>query len=267
MGLYFTFPITILIEVVFPFAFAFWVTRRFHTSWRLVGVGGLIFLISQIVQIPILDGINSLSTNKILIIPTGWQLILFNAVIGGLVAGLCEESIRLAGFKILKKPAQNNGGALTLGTGQAGVESILGAGLPMLGTFVSMVAFKTVSPQDTASLDQATLAQLASLWQMPWLTPLASALGRLVGMMTQITLTFLILQVFVRKSYWYFGAAIVWHAFVIGLISGLASTNLSGDAILGVEVLLGLFSAGILWFLLARGKREKTEVTVGQAPA
>jgi uncharacterized membrane protein YhfC len=264
MGLYFTFPITILFEIVFPFIFALWVIRRFRTSWRLVGIGAVIYLVAQMVQIPLLSGITSLFTNNVSVMQSGWQLIVLNAVIGGLAVALCEETARLAGFLILKKPVQNKGGALSLGTGNAGMESILYAGLPMLGTFFSMVAYKTASPQDLSGLDQATVAQLVNLWQMPWLTPFASALERLAGMVTQMALTFLILQVFISKSYWFFGAALLWHTVVNGLITGLINTSLTGNMILGIEVILGLISAGILWYLLHKMKEQIQVSTMDQ---
>ncbi len=265
MGFYFSFPLTLLIEIILPFGVAFWIIRHYHTSWRLVGWGGVIYLASQMVYIPLLDGINSLYANHILTLPSGAQLILLNAVIGGIAGGLCEETIRLIGFKLLKKQAQNTGGAFSLGIGHAGIESIIIAGLPMLGTFISMVAYKNANLQDP-TLDQATLAQIANLWQMPWLTPLAGALERMMAMITQVALAFMILQVFIRKSYWFFVAAILWHAFVNGLITGLIDTNIAGVAILGVEVVLGLCSTWILWRLLTKPKVDQPDISIEQMP-
>jgi uncharacterized membrane protein YhfC len=251
MGLYITFPITILIEVVFPVVLGYWVIHRYHTKWRLVGIGALIFLVSQMVHIPMLDGINWLFTNNVLPTPKGYQLVLLNAVIGGLAAGLCEETARLVGFKLLKQPVQNEGGAFSLGVGHGGMESILIAGLPMALTFLSMVALKNANPSDP-SMDPVTVLQIANMWKMSWITPLASALERLVAMTTQIALTLIILQVFIRKSYWFFVIAIFWHALVDGLVVGLEGTNASSVMILSLEVVLGLISAGIIWYLVFR---------------
>jgi uncharacterized membrane protein YhfC len=257
MGLYITFPLTILIEIVFPILLGYWVIRRYHTSWRLVGIGALIYLSSQVVHIPLLDGINWLYVNDYLQIPSGMQLILLNAVIGGLAAGICEETARLIGFKILKAPVQNEGGAFSLGVGHAGVESIIVAGLPMLGTFISMLAYKNVDPA-TTTLDADSLAQITSLWSMEWYVPLASAVERLVAIIVQISLTFIVLQVFIRKSYWYFGAAILWHAVVDGVILAVSILVSSAAIVLAVEVVFALVSGWILWYLITHKKPENT---------
>jgi len=255
MGLYITFPLTILIEIGFPFLLGYWVIHRYQTKWRLIWIGALIFLVSQMVHIPLLDGINWLFTNNVLPIPTGIQLILLNAVIGGLAAGVCEETARLVGFKLLKQPVQNEGGAFSLGIGHGGMESILIAGIPMALTFFSMVAFKNANPSDP-SMDAVTVMQIANMWKMSWYTPLASALERLVAMTTQLALTFIVLQVFLRKSYWFFVLAIFWHALVDGLVVGVEGTNATGGMILGLEVVLGIISAGIIWYLVFRVKTE-----------
>jgi uncharacterized membrane protein YhfC len=265
MGLYITFPLAILGEIVFPVILGFWVIRRYHASWKLVGIGGVIFLASQMVHIPLLDGIGWLFSNKALTLPTGTYLILTTAIIGGLAAGLCEETARLVGFKLLKAPAQNKAGAFSLGVGHGGVESIIVAGLPMLGTFISMVALKNADPKDP-SLDPATMQQIKNLWNMGWYVPLASALERLVAMTTQLTLTFMVLQVFIRKSYWWFVAAIFWQAFVNGLLLALSASNLTGGSILAVEVVLGVAGAGILWYLLNRSEDQAEAVVVEKIP-
>jgi uncharacterized membrane protein YhfC len=265
MALYITFPLTILIEVGFPVFLAFWVIRRYHTSWKLVGIGGVIYLASQMLHIPILDGIGWLFTNNVLPTPTGVQLILTTAILGGLAAGLCEETARLVGFRLLKSPVQNNAGAFSLGVGHAGVESIIVAGLPMLGTFISMLALKNVDPKDPA-LDPTTMQQIGALWNMAWYVPLASALERLVSISTQLSFTFIVLQVFIRKSYWWFVAAIFWHALVEGLLLGLAATSLTGGFILGSEVVLGMASAGIFWYLLTRAKGQPGTAVLEKAP-
>ena len=265
MGLYITFPFAILIEIVFPVILGFWVIRHYHTSWRLVGIGGVIFLASQMVHLPLLDGIGWLYTNKVLTIPTGVQLILTTAIIEGLATGLCEETARLVGFRLLKTPAQNKAGAFSLGVGHGGVESIIMAGLPMLGTFITMLAFKGVNPNDPA-LDPTTVQQITSLWNSAWYIPLASTLERLVAITTQLTLTFMVLQVFIRKSYAWFVAAILWHAFIDGLLVALSASNWSEGSLLAVEVVLGVASASILWYLLIRSKDQSEEAVVAKSP-
>ncbi len=258
MGLYITFPLTILVEIVFPVLLGYWIIRHYHTSWKLIGMGALIYLASQAVHIPLLDGVGWLFSNNVVATPTGTQLIITTAVISGLATSLCEETARLVGFKLLKAPVQTKPGAFSLGVGHGGLESILTAGLPMLGTFVAMLGLKNANPSDP-NLDAATVQQVTALWGMGWYIPLAGAIERLVSITIQLTLTFIVLQVFIRKSYIWFAAALLWHAFIEGLLVGLTAMNLESGWILVVEISLGLISALMLWFLLKRTK-ESTPV-------
>ncbi len=255
LGLYITFPFAILIEIVLPVIFAYWVIRHYHTSWKLVGIGCVIYLAAQLVHIPLLDGVGWLFTNKVLVLPTGTQLIVTTGIIYGLAAGLCEETARLVGFRLLKAPAQNKDGAISLGAGHGGLESIIVAGLPMLGTFVSMVALKHANPNDPA-LDPTTIKQVSDLWNMAWYVPLANVLDRLVAMITQLALTFIVLQIFIRKSYRWFVAAVFWHALVVGLVVALSGSDMATGAILAIEAVLGIASGVILWYLLIRSKDQ-----------
>lgn len=266
MGLYITYPLTILIEIGLPLALCLWIIRRYKTTWRLVGIGAIIYLTSQVVHIPLLDGINWLYTNNYLQLPSGLQLILLNAVVGGLAAGLCEESARLLGFKILKANVQNESGALTLGSGHAGIECLVVAGLPMLTTFLSMLAYKNID-LSTTTIDQTTLAQIASLWNAAWYVPLASAVERLISMMIQFALTFIVLQVFIRHSYIYFGAAILYHAIIDGAILAISSLPVSGLTILGSELVAGVLSGVILWYLLKQGRASESSANPAVEPA
>jgi uncharacterized membrane protein YhfC len=265
MGLYITFPIAILVEIVFPVLLGWWVIRRYHTSWKLVGIGGVIYLASQMLHIPLLNGIGWLFSNKVLSVPTGSALIVTTAIIYGLAAGLCEEIARMVGFRLLKAPVQNKAGAFSLGAGHAGVETLIVAGLPVLGTFVSMLALKNANSSDPA-LDAATVKQISDLWNMAWYLPLANTLDRLVEIITQMALTFMVLQLFVQKSYWWFAAAILWHAVVVGTVVALSGSNLSTGLILVFEVLLGAGSAGILWYLVRKPNDQPPAPVLAKSP-
>ena len=44
-----------IFNVVFPFLLGWWIIRKKHTSWKLLGVGVLTFIGSQILHIPFLN--------------------------------------------------------------------------------------------------------------------------------------------------------------------------------------------------------------------
>lgn len=123
-----TFPLAILVEILFPILLAAWFIRRHKLGWRLVFYGGLGFLGSQIVHLPLLSLLTNLFTRGILPAPPFQYHVIFNAVILGLLAGICEESARLVVYTLLKNRARSWSAGVTLGIGHGGTESIFFVG-------------------------------------------------------------------------------------------------------------------------------------------
>jgi uncharacterized membrane protein YhfC len=86
--------------VVLPILLAFYLTRKFKLSWKLVLAGALTFIVSQVLHIPMVFGLTALFNNGIIpAIPEAWRAI-FNAVLLGLLAGIFEETARLILFRM-----------------------------------------------------------------------------------------------------------------------------------------------------------------------
>ena len=112
--------LTILIQIGAPVSLAVILLRRFKPGWIILLTGVLTFIGSQMVHLPLLSFINLLPSNlKFLLDPSIYPL--NYAILLGLLAGLCEESARWVGFKLLKQRGTSWKAALTLGAGHGGI--------------------------------------------------------------------------------------------------------------------------------------------------
>jgi uncharacterized membrane protein YhfC len=257
-----TFPIAILFTIGFPLLLAWQITRRFQLSWLLVGVGALIFIASQVVHIALLQGIDALMRQGPLGLPDPENRVLVSAVIGGLAAGLCEETARLVGFRLLKPHNRGDAPALALGVGHGGIESILLAGLSLLFTFIAMLPYYGV---DVNSVP-AEAIQIAAAWNSSWDLPLAAAIERLSAIILQISLAVLVMQVFTRGNLLFYVAAVVWHAIVDGIAVYALGNNLTG--VWGLEAIvlgLALISAAGAYGLWKTAPRKQPAALPGAA--
>jgi len=270
-----SFILAVLFELLFPIALAIWFCRRFRVSGKLVWIGALIFFASQVVHIPVLYGIQSLFQQGILPMPPLLWGLLFSAVLAGLLAGLSEETARLVGFHGLgsrtrsgaARPwaARSWAAGVALGIGHGGLESFL-VGFSGLANVVVMTTQATnpglipLPPDILSAVEQAA----ADFWGMPWHLPLAGAFERLCAMTIQISLAVLVMQTFLRRSAWYYVAAVLLHTLVDAVAVYLVGIGWRVWAIEGAIALLALFSLGII--LYYRRKGDPSQPALERAP-
>jgi len=141
-----------------PVVLAALLQGRTRARWGVFGWGALVFVLSQVVHVPLL-----------LLIPKGLPLGAQCLVLGGL-AGLCEETARYLMFRALAKEGRGLGNALMGGLGHGGIECmIIGA----------LVAVSLVSAQSVAvSGAPAEAAQAALVLAAPPSDRLAAMLER-----------------------------------------------------------------------------------------
>src|ERR1044071_6445918 len=92
------YTISFLGMIILPIGLWIYFTRRFTLSWKLVVAGGLTFIASQVLHIPLVFGMNF------------WLQTLplcANAVILGLLAGIFEETSRYMLFKFVLRTARS----------------------------------------------------------------------------------------------------------------------------------------------------------------
>lgn len=248
------FIIAILIEIGLPFFLAILLTRRFGTSWKLVGIGALIFIGSQVVHIPLLKLLTYLFTSGTLPTPSAQYIPLFNAVLLGLMAGLCEETARWVGFKLLKQRGNSLEAALTLGVGHGGVESLI-IGLVVLYNFVLMALLRTgavdinVFPAETGT---ALLAQARSFWEIAWHLPLAGGVERISTMVLHVVLTVLVWRTIATRSLVFYGLAVALHTIVDGMAVLMTSYSYTTWSIEGVLLIIMAVNLGLLYYFYRR---------------
>ncbi|MBI3734670.1 MAG: YhfC family intramembrane metalloprotease, partial [Chloroflexi bacterium] len=141
--------------------------------------------------------------------PVEYRLV-FNAVLLGLTAGLCEEVARWLTYRFVLKSARAWKEALMVGAGHGGFEAMLiGA-----GSLVAFFAFSSALKADPSTLPAAAQAQLAAYWSQPDFLPLVGVLERVFAICTHLALSVLVLQAFTRRNNLYLAVAILAHAVV-----------------------------------------------------
>ncbi len=257
--LFITYVISMLIMIGLPVLLAFVVTRYFKVSWWVVLAGVLTFLLSQAVHYPAVIGINTLFNKGLLPVPSEKWVPLVNGVIGGLLAGICEETARWVGFKFLKRKADRYGSAFGLGVGHGGIESII---LAVLGTGATLftVLFYNAGGEVAKGVStnevQYMLYQIEQFWTTPWVNGLLPGVERIIAMSLQIFLSTLVWKAVVDRSFIWFALAVIYHAVVDALAVYLGGIGWGYWAIEGVLALFLVLNI----YLLYRFWKEEEEI-------
>ncbi len=238
-----TIPLAGLFEILFPILLAVWFTRRYKTRWSVIAAGALAFLAAQIVHIPVLYGLTAAFQNGVLPAPPFAYHVVFNAALLGLLAGLFETTARWVAFRILGDRVRTWEAGVTLGIGHGGAESALFVGLPVLVTFVSMLALRGSSQAVDPSLAGDLHAQVMTYFSQSWDIALAGMLERLTAITMHVALSLVVLQVFLRRNGWFFLAAVLWHALTdagTAMMSQLGWNPWAIEAVLAISIPINL---------------------------
>jgi len=108
--------ISFLGMIILPIIAAIIIGRKLKLSWRLFLAGGLTFIASQVLHVPLV----------IALAPTflSWGLMAY-AVVLGLLAGLFEETARYILFKFILNRARTWNEGVFVGLGHGGTEAII----------------------------------------------------------------------------------------------------------------------------------------------
>ncbi|PKO12270.1 MAG: hypothetical protein CVU39_24810 [Chloroflexi bacterium HGW-Chloroflexi-10] len=252
-------------NVIFPFILGWWIIRKKHTSWKLIGVGVLTFIGSQIVHLPLVSGLTWAFSSGLLPHLDPAVAPYFNAVVLGLLAGLCEETARWIGYKVLKKKGDSFGSALTLGVGHGGVEAVIIGALVLLGlvsnlTLNAMFA-SGANPGIPAEQLEATKQALTAYFANPWHLPLVGAVERIGAVSLHISLSIMVwLAISARKPLWFWGA-VLYHAAVDGLVVLAGSFGMNMWLL---EVIFIIVSFAGLFLMLRAGKQWEAQRLVSE---
>lgn len=210
---YILYPLNGLLMLALPVGLGFYLARRFQTGWRLWWIGAATFVLSQVGHIPFNALLTRLFQRGVLPAPPQeWQLI-FNVIVLGLSAGLWEETARYAAYRWWARDARSWKKGLLLGAGHGGIEAII-LGVLVLVNFIVIASFRSSDMSGLVPPDQMELAaqQMQAYWTAPLPMILLGALERVFAIILHLTLSLLVLQVFVRKQIIWLAAAIAWHS-------------------------------------------------------
>lgn len=211
-----------LLDAAMPIALALVLRRRLGTRWRLFGVGALAFVASQLVHVPLAMGATLAFRERWLPAPPeSWWW--FDPLLLGLLAGACEEPARWLAFRFVlsREEDRSREGALMVGAGHGGIESVL-VGLLVPLTLANMVAMRGMDAAQIAALSGGKLdpaaaeqvaAQVAEFWASPAWTPLLSAWERATAIAFHVSMSALVAFGLRRRaSRWALPLAIALHA-------------------------------------------------------
>jgi uncharacterized membrane protein YhfC len=238
--------------ILLPIVLAFYVTRKFSLPWKLIFAGGLTFIASQVLHIPVLYGLTAMFQSGVLpAIPEAWKT-LFNAILLGLLAGIFEETARWILFKFVLKGTKTWEEGVVVGTGYGGTEALI-LGILAFVQVGSMIAMRNADLSTRVPPEQLELArqQIAAFWSVPVYTAFLGLIERIFAICLQISLTIMVLySVVYRKPAW-FWIALFWHA----IVDALSVYLMPLIGALAIEAVIGVFAAislGIVFRLRPR---------------
>lgn len=244
------FVLALVVELGLPIVLAAALRRRLGASWRFFLYGAIVFTVFQLLtRIPAVTVLGNVVKpgEHGQVFAWAWIVAL------SLTAGLFEEVGRYVGYRWLFKPSErtvDNG--LMYGVGHAGIESIALVGLSVLSTLLTVIALQRV---DVAQLNlpPAQADQLRQILAMSWWTPLLGAFERVGTLLVHVSLSLLVLRVFLTGRIVWLWLAIGYHALFDFVVAGFAVRYLGAVGAEGVLAVFAALSLGfIVWYWRAR---------------
>jgi uncharacterized membrane protein YhfC len=249
------FVIAILIEVVFPIGLAFWAVRKLGSRWAVVGIGALAFVLSQVIHVPLLVGLQPLlQTAGFTSLPPTVNLVL-TGLFYGFLAGICEEPMRWLAYKVIKEKGQQPNSSVVLGIGHGGVESVVLVGVSVAATFFTMLSIRS-SGMPMAGISMETMQQY---FAMDWYLPLAGAVERLSTLAIHIGMSVVVWKAVRHRSWKWLFAAVLLHTIYDGIAVILSLSAVNIWIIEGMFVLFAILS--LVWTI----RTIKTEIPLQPA--
>lgn len=217
-------------------------------------IGVLAFFISQIVlRIPLLNILSNVSKE----FTTFYSSILGTILIGGLSAGLFEETARLIGAKIVsKKDALTFKDSLSFGLGHALCEVVLLVGLTQFSNLIVYFMINAGNFHDimiSSGIKESQYAQyLQQYTSVQTIDYVYSLIERCSSVMFHVMNTILVFYGVKSKKYWFYLLAILLHT----IFNSIAVLIGSYCGYLVTEIVLLIFSTIGLTLTIKKLKKD-----------
>ena len=220
-----TMPLNGLLMIALPIGLAWVLRRRFAARPVLFGAGLLTFIASQVVHLPLNEGITWLFRAGVVPPPPPELRLAFNATVLGLTSGLCEETARYIAFRRFLPNARTWRDGMMFGAGHGGIEAIL-FGVLVLVNFAAMYSL-SVGGLDSVPVGarEAAGQALETFWATPPAMAFLGALERAMAICTHLALSLLVLVSVIRRKPLLLLAAITWHAALNAIAVALVQTG------------------------------------------
>jgi len=213
-----------ILGIIIPAVLYIYLRKKKHVDNMPFWIGGAVFVVfAMVLERAALFGVSQLS---------GWEDIkgnlLLYAVIGGLFAGVFEETGRLAAFTtVLKKKRGNDANALMYGAGHGGTEAVLILSLTMVN---NLVLCFMANRGNTAALSAGGTDVTQIMRDLAAISPLMFLVGvaeRVSAVALHISLSVLVwFAVKNKRQRLLYPAAVLIHAGVDAVAVLLAGTGM-----------------------------------------
>jgi len=250
------FVISFLGMIFLPIIAWIYFSRNFKLSWKLVLAGGLTFIASQILHIPLVTAFGPFFAKNTLLV---------NAVILGLLAGVFEETARYILYKFILKKSRTWKDGMLVGLGHGGTEALI-IGVVSAMAFVTMVTYRSLDLSTVPSIpaDQVELAkqQVAAYWSTPPYLALIGFIERFFAMCLHVGLSVMVLYAITNKKPVWFWVALLWHA----LVDAVAVYMAQKVGILAVEGIVAILALTSIWIVFILRPTFSQDTTKSPAP-
>ncbi len=262
-GTILAFVVSLLVQVGYPLAAMLIFRRRTGVTWRVFGLGAVVFAVFQLFTwLPLSFYLDNTIGARLQTAGGAFAWLLALAF----VTSLFEETGRWCGYRFLfprQRLALSWRNGIAFGLGHNALESmLLIAGL----TFIYLVAYLALSRSDPQTLVAALgpgassdlIAALQGILATGWEQPLFVAVERLLALPHQLAWSLLVMASVAYGQKRWFSFAVLYHASVAVIVPGLARLFGFGVAE-GANLILALLSLWILSKLtvLGNGSAER----------
>lgn len=243
--------VALLVEIGAPIALGIWLMRKYKSQWIVLVTGVVAFSIAQLIHIPALNGVKALFSNGTIPTPSAQWIPLVNGLAVGLLAAICQETVRWIGLRLNANNVKPFRGSQIFALGQGGAELLVVGGL--LAYNLATILFYNPGAQiakgvSTTSV-QTVLAQIANYWASPWYYGVLGLFEHIAGFSAQVVFTIFVWKSIARHEPLYFLVAFFYHILFEGMTTFLSSMNWGLWEIEGVTALFLLLNGLIIYWV------------------